>query len=242
MTYAELFELKMRLTAGAALARIQVGIEHAAHAAFKAMGSDDLTVAQALGLVADAEGRHALLEADLTLAQEECAVCLASGAHPFNATRWAQTCREAVQAHGSGEQFYKKRHVLDDAFRNRFTRMSGEGRIEGRRIYAQAKAEALGARPFNAGVFKSACEAASAEAASGCGLSDILWSKRATTAMDALLSHVDELHLAHAREIASQAGWMDLDEIKAMNDLIEDEGLCSHGLEPDCCPAGCGEY
>lgn len=96
--------------------------------------------------------------------------------------------------------------------------------------------------PFEAQQFDAACLAAAQQAAHGCGLSDVLWSMRVTNAIDGLLASVDAPFIDRAREIAKRHGWMDSDEYAAMMDMSDEQGLCSHGLEPDCCPSGCGDY
>lgn len=35
-------------------------------------------------------------------------------------------------------------------------------------------------------------------------------------------------------------GYMSADELDAVNEANEEDGVCSHGLDRDCCPAGCG--
>lgn len=241
MSYEDLRNTRAFLVIASARARIQVAIERAAHAALKALGSSDQTQTRALGLIEAAETTQADLEADLKRVEEECASCLTSGVHPFNEVVWARTCQSAAHAYGAGAQFYKNRHAVDRWFREQAALIAPEARSRAREIYQLAKAEAFGARPFNAAVFEAACLAVSSEAAKGCGLSDVLWSKTTTSAIEGFLSHVDDQHIAQARDIAKQAGWMDLDEIRALNDMIEEEGLCGHGLDPDCCPAGCGD-
>lgn len=106
---------------------------------------------------------------------------------------------------------------------------------------ANFDAEIKGAQQFDPDLFEVSCNAAAQEAAHGCGLSDVLWAKRTTSAIDRLLDQVESAFLLQAKEIAKRAGWLDRDEVESMNDASRDEGLCSHGLDPDCCPAGCGE-
>lgn len=241
MSYEDLRSTRARLVIASALARIQVAIERAAHAALKALGSAPQTQARALGLIEAAQAAQTDLETDLKQVEAECAACLTNGLHPFNEAAWARTCQSTAQSYGAGAQFYKNRHAVDRWFREQAALIAPEARSRSREIYQLAKAEALGALPFNSALFEAACRAASSEAAKGCGLSDVLWSKTTTSAIEGFLCHVDDQHIAQARDIAKQAGWLDLDEIRALNDMIEEEGLCGHGLDPDCCPAGCGD-
>lgn len=164
-----------------------------------------------------------------------------SGVEPFNAAKWANTCRVVVLENISGVQAYKNRYQLDSWFSDRSGSMPLKDKAEARGIYKATKAQAYGAHPFAAEIFKGVCAAASSEAASGCGLSDVLWSQRATSAMDSVLALVDPTFVEQARKIAAYHGWMDDTEVKAMNKMISKEGLCSHGLDPDCCPSGCGD-
>lgn len=49
---------------------------------------------------------------------------------------------------------------------------------------------------------------------------------------------IKEIFLFFARE----NNYMLPDEVREMQQKLLDSGLCIHGIDPDCCPAGCGEY
>jgi hypothetical protein len=235
------FDDLLNLKVAAARARIQVGIEQSAFEALVLMGRDGATLEQARALVRNALAQQARCEAELAETQDDFDDSRDSGVEPFNAAKWALTCRVVVLENGSGVRVYKNRYQLDSWFSDRSRSMSLKDKAEARRIYKAIKAQAYGAHPFNAEIFEAVCAAASGEAASGCGLSDVLWSQRATSAMGSVLALVDPSFLEQARKIAACQGWMDDAEVKSMNEMISEEGLCSHGLDPDCCPSGCGD-
>lgn len=47
--------------------------------------------------------------------------------------------------------------------------------------------------------------------------------------------HEAALQLAREHDYASPA------EREAMHQRLQEDGSCRHGLDPDCCPAGCGD-
>lgn len=220
---------------------IQVVIERSAYAALVAMGYSAKTLEQSFELLRRAEARHASSEAKLAQAQHQYHECLNSGISPFNAETWGRTCKATLAPSGTVSFLYENRHELDSWAKESVNLMPVENRPEGWGIYHAAKASALGTQPFNPDLFGKTCAVASGEAAKGCGQSDVLWSQRATSLIDALLAQVDDASMAQAKEIAKCQGWMDDEEIKSMNDMIDNDGCCAHGLDPNCCPVGCGD-
>lgn len=43
-------------------------------------------------------------------------------------------------------------------------------------------------------------------------------------------------------KMAPNHGYLTPEEVDAMQQDLLDSGACIHGIDPDCCPAGCGEY
>lgn len=80
------------------------------------------------------------------------------------------------------------------------------------------------------------------EALESCGLSHDLYVQNFSKSIDLYMQNMEDserfsvIDEAHLSDYASPA------EIKLM--LIENEsnGICRHGIDPDCCPAGCGEH
>lgn len=90
---------------------------------------------------------------------------------------------------------------------------------------------------FDAAAWTARCEDLSTEAAKGCGCSDLLYSSRYSSMVDGALNRIPPEHHAEALNIARLAGdYTGPDEDKSAWD-----GCCPHGLDPDCCPAGCGD-
>lgn len=42
--------------------------------------------------------------------------------------------------------------------------------------------------------------------------------------------------------VAHEFDYISPDERKALDESLEHDGFCVHGIERDCCPAGCGEF
>lgn len=75
------------------------------------------------------------------------------------------------------------------------------------------------------------------EAIRGCGLSDVLYSKRYSAAVESLLNRFPPEDHPRLIELARKLGdYADAAELREIS-----QGCCAHGLDPDCCPAGCGD-
>lgn len=72
-----------------------------------------------------------------------------------------------------------------------------------------------------------------------CGLSYELYAARLSSGFDRLVScgTIPQQYVGEATKIAVEYGYATPEKIEQMFD-----GLCAHGLEPDYCPLGCGEY
>lgn len=79
-----------------------------------------------------------------------------------------------------------------------------------------------------------------AEANRGCGLSYDLFVDMFSAAVDAAFPPGEPLH-EQARVLARERGYATPEERAQTQDELAEMGYCSHGIERDCCPAGCGD-
>ena len=85
---------------------------------------------------------------------------------------------------------------------------------------------------------QAAVERLQNEAMSGCGSVYELYARRFSQALDAVVPPEDP---RRAVALACAGGdYFTPEELRAGMEAAEAEGLCRHGLNPDCCPAGCG--
>jgi hypothetical protein len=58
---------------------------------------------------------------------------------------------------------------------------------------------------------------------------------------EALRQRVPWAMYAEMVEAARQFGYLNPSEREALDEELAEDGFCTHGIERDCCPAGCGE-
>lgn len=78
------------------------------------------------------------------------------------------------------------------------------------------------------------------QAAEGCGQSDWLWQSS--------FSHMVERAYppGHAQReealaLALPMGYLSPAELQQQEEEMANEGYCCHGIDPNCCPCGCGD-
>lgn len=71
----------------------------------------------------------------------------------------------------------------------------------------------------------------------GCGQSDVLFTRRFSAAVDGALGSLSKTRKQEVLKLAVYFGYAT--EAERNEDLGPD--TCAHGLDPDCCPAGCGD-
>jgi hypothetical protein len=87
------------------------------------------------------------------------------------------------------------------------------------------------------------CEKAAKEAHHRCGLSYGLYVDLLSSAIDVEVARLPEDQRAQALFIAKQEwDYATLAERQEEQDWNAKHGFCSHGIERNCCPAGCGDY
>lgn len=86
------------------------------------------------------------------------------------------------------------------------------------------------------------CANAGVSAARGCGQSDFLFRQNYSDLIEAGLQVLPAGLRTRAVDLAQQHGdYATRDELAAEQASQADEGLCSHGIDLNCCPAGCGD-
>lgn len=94
---------------------------------------------------------------------------------------------------------------------------------------------------FDAEQWSAVCEQLAGESIRRCGCIHDLYQQIFSEMVDLRLKGIPEVHHPAALEIASFSDYLDLEgRAKAQQEMAE-QGYCSHGLEPSCCPMGCGD-
>lgn len=94
---------------------------------------------------------------------------------------------------------------------------------------------------FDRQAWLSRCEALAEQANSACGLVYEIYERNFTGAINRDLQRLDQRHRGEVIEMAKNFGWATAEELAETQRLMDGSGCCSHGLDPDCCPAGCGD-
>lgn len=92
---------------------------------------------------------------------------------------------------------------------------------------------------FDENTWLKICEKLSERAMKGCGLSYDLFVEKFSCSIDCRLSKLLENHQCRAIEIARQYGYATPEEIEESKEFYDDMGVCAHGIDLGCCPAGC---
>lgn len=90
---------------------------------------------------------------------------------------------------------------------------------------------------FSEEQFKEICDRISNSSYQGCGQSDILFTQRFSGGIQSHLNQLPQEHMEQALEIARSHGYMTEEEFAKE----QDDASCAHGLDPYCCPCGCGD-
>lgn len=98
-----------------------------------------------------------------------------------------------------------------------------------------------GVRPFDPELWDRQCDQFASQALRGSGQSDVLWSRFVTRSVRPLLKMVSADHERLALQIAVAHGYMTEQDEEEQNRMIDESGLCHHGLDEDTCPCGCFE-
>lgn len=80
----------------------------------------------------------------------------------------------------------------------------------------------------------------SRQAATGCGQSDWLW-QSGFSGMVASAYPPGHAQRNEALELAVPMGYLTAAELEKQAEELANDGYCSHGIDPNCCPCGCGD-
>lgn len=89
--------------------------------------------------------------------------------------------------------------------------------------------------------WKAACEQMAEQANKSCGLVYEIYQRSFSGSVNQALNSLPEAHRPEAIEIAKRLGWATGEELAETQRQMDESGCCSHGLDPHCCPAGCGD-
>jgi hypothetical protein len=95
--------------------------------------------------------------------------------------------------------------------------------------------------PFNPTQWLARCEELANQAGRNCGQSDIVYVNLISRDIGSELVQFSGKDRIEAEYIARQFDYMSPAELQVSDIELAVSGLCKHGLDPDCCPAGCGD-
>ena len=108
-------------------------------------------------------------------------------------------------------------------------------------VVALEVAPAREAQVFSENDWAAKCSALSDAANRGCGQVYETYELRVGASIDLALQQVPEQQLDRAIEIAIQHGYTTTEQRAQTQRMLQDDGCCSHGLDPHWCPVGCGD-
>lgn len=85
------------------------------------------------------------------------------------------------------------------------------------------------------------CEGLALEASRGCGLSFDVYLDRFNALVDNELARFSESDRAAAQAVAATFDYESAHERQQRHRDLDRDGACRHGLDPQCCPVGCGD-
>ncbi|WP_286984087.1 hypothetical protein [Haliea sp.] len=94
---------------------------------------------------------------------------------------------------------------------------------------------------FDTATWCKLCDEMGEKALKGCGLSHDHMVTLFSESVDKAISDFPLQHQALAILIARGEGYLSISERKEQQDWLADNGYCSHGIERDACPSGCGD-
>jgi hypothetical protein len=94
---------------------------------------------------------------------------------------------------------------------------------------------------FNEFDWRCECDLIAKESSKRCGLSHTVYVDKFSSAIDSVLCHLSAEAKNAFIDIAREWDYGTPEERYEEQVSLKEQGYCSHGLEFDCCPAGCGE-
>ncbi|MCO1686905.1 hypothetical protein FA454_14295 [Pseudomonas aeruginosa] len=95
-------------------------------------------------------------------------------------------------------------------------------------------------QPIDEPAWRAVCEAASVAARNGCGLSWDYYVELFSAAIDAQIDQLPEDQRAMALEMAQDWDYATPAQRQETRAWNAENGYCTHGINIDCCPLGCG--
>ena len=94
---------------------------------------------------------------------------------------------------------------------------------------------------FNAGRWNELCVVLAAQASRNCGSVHDMYQQLFSDLVDGRLKEIPEAHHPAALEVACRWDYLSPEGRAKAQQEMADQGYCTHGLEPNCCPMGCGD-
>lgn len=95
---------------------------------------------------------------------------------------------------------------------------------------------------FDPDVWRSECEKLACEASKACGLSHDVYVSKFSGLIEGRLAAFSSEDQTTAFSIAREFDYATVSEIDEQIRWNSDNGYCQHGIDKDCCPAGCGDF
>lgn len=226
----------------AAMSRVRMVIEYSAREVLSELRAPEDVIEMATEECEQARLRHYLAEQALREAEARSRECEERGAWPFDPMRWSAWLKLSLETDISEpETGHLDEEDAEERLALELPNVEPDRRDEAKRCFRRLMNGLLGIAPFDPVRFERACMARSARAAVGCGQSDVMWSRRASAALGDLLGRLEGSEVAEGQVIAKRQGWMNPQEASELEAFADEAGLCSHGIDPHYCPAGCGD-
>jgi len=97
------------------------------------------------------------------------------------------------------------------------------------------------ANNFCADSWRDTCARLAGTAVHGCGLSHDVFVQKFSLEIELLLAAMNPESKDEAIKIAREHGYATQAEISEEANWNAEHGYCQHGIEKNCCPAGCGD-
>lgn len=95
---------------------------------------------------------------------------------------------------------------------------------------------------FNITGWRNLCEKLANSASRNCGLSHDVYVEKFSANINSELVYIPEQYRLTAIEVAREWDYATHKEIDLSDSFNAENGFCRHGIDPDCCPAGCGDF
>lgn len=94
---------------------------------------------------------------------------------------------------------------------------------------------------FDVATWEARCESLQAMAHAGCGLSYDLYQQRFSAAVEEHIVGLPGEMKSLAISVAVPFGYLAAGELAQVQIELAECGYCTHGIDPNCCPLGCGD-